>query len=125
MSNCSSTSKFDNNVAQRLDIETRVGDTLSMVINVTDENNDAIDLSSHTFKMEVRTEYGNTDSPVIADTDITITGTSGGVLTVGIADTIMAAIDEGTYVYDLEIVADSVKTTWLEGEFVVTPHVTI
>ena len=66
--------------------------------------------------MEVR-EYD--DGPlVIASTDVTISGTDAGVLTITISATDME-VDAGTYVYGLQatLVSDSSVETWLYGTF--------
>ena len=66
--------------------------------------------------MEVR-EYD--DGPlVIPSTDITITGTAEGALTISISATDMQ-VDAGTYVYGLQatLISDSSVDTWFYGLF--------
>lgn len=111
-------------VAKRLDITCRKGDTFSLTINVTDSNGDAVDLSSYAFKMEVR-PTDTSATVTIADTDITASGTAGGVLTVTIASSIMAAVDSGLYSYDLQTIASGVTQTWLYGVLQVNEDVTV
>lgn len=41
-------------IAQRLDITCRKGDTFSLTLNITDSAGTAINLSAYTFEMEVR-----------------------------------------------------------------------
>ena len=124
MANCN-TSQVQLDVARRLDIICRKGDTFSLVINVTDSAGDAVDLTTYSdFRMEVR-ETDTSASTVIADSDVTITGTSGGVLTVTITNTVMEGVDGGLYVYDLETIKSGVVQTWLTGVFKVNEDVTV
>ena len=57
--------------------------------------------------------------------DVTITGTSGGVLTVTINNTIMEGVDGGLYAYDLETIKSGVVQTWLTGVLQVNEDVTV
>jgi hypothetical protein len=124
MANCN-TSQVQLDVARRLDIICRKGDTFSLVINVTDSAGDAVDLTTYSdFRMEVR-ETDTSASTVIADSDVTITGTSGGVLTVTITNTIMEGVDGGLYAYDLETIKSGVVQTWLTGVLKVNEDVTV
>ena len=87
-------------VAKRLDITCRKGDTFNLVVNVTDSAGAVVDLTTYSFKMEIRETDTSTDS-VVTDDNITITGTSGGVLTVNIGASIMSNVSSGLYAYDL------------------------
>jgi hypothetical protein len=66
--------------------------------------------------MEVR-EYDN-GPLIITSSNITISGTAAGVLTVTISSTNMQ-VDAGTYVYGLQatLTSDSTVETWLYGTF--------
>lgn len=113
---CSNPSNVNMNNAAQVNICARRGDTFVLKSNVKDSDGTAIDLTLYTYKMEVR-EYD--DGPVvIASTDITISGTNVGVLTVTISSTNMQ-VDAGTYVYGLQatLTSDSTVETWLYGTF--------
>lgn len=113
---CSNPSNVNMNNAAQVNICARRGDTFVLKSNVKDSDGTAIDLTLYTYKMEVR-EYD--DGPVvIASTDITISGTNVGVLTVTISSTNMQ-VDAGTYVYGLQatLISDSTVETWLYGTF--------
>jgi len=113
---CSNPSNVNMNNAAQVNICARRGDTFVLKSNVKDSDGTAIDLTLYTYKMEVR-EYD--DGPVvIAATDITISGTNVGVLTVTISSTNMQ-VDAGTYVYGLQatLTSDSTVETWLYGTF--------
>lgn len=124
MANCN-TSQVQLDVARRLDIVCRKGDTFNLVINVTDSAGTAVDLTTYSdFRMEVR-ETDTSASTIIADSNVTITGTSGGVLTVTINNTIMEGVDGGLYAYDLETIKSGVVQTWLTGVLKVNEDVTV
>ena len=124
MANCN-TSQVQLDVARRLDIICRKGDTFNLVINVTDSAGTAVDLTTYSdFRMEVR-ETATSTSTIIADSNVTITGTSGGVLTVTINNTIMEGVDGGLYAYDLETIKSGVVQTWLTGVLQVNEDVTV
>lgn len=94
----------------------RRGDTFVLTSNISDANGTAIDLTAYTFKMEVR-EYD--DGPiVIANSNITITGTALGVLTITISAANML-VDAGTDVYGVQAtkISDSTVATWMYGLF--------
>tara|TARA_Y100000592_G_scaffold23948_1_gene37377 strand:+ start:11094 stop:11456 length:363 start_codon:yes stop_codon:yes gene_type:complete len=115
-------SKVSLDVAQRLDITCRKGDTFNLVINVSDSSGNAVDLSTYTFKMEIRDTDVSATSRV-ANTDITKSGTAGGVLTITIPAATMEK-DAGLYVYDLETTKGGVVQTWLTGVLTIVEDVT-
>lgn len=111
-------------VAKRLDITCRKGDTFNLVVNVTDSAGAVVDLTTYSFKMEIRETDTSTDS-VVTDDNITITGTSGGVLTVNIGASIMSNVSSGLYAYDLQTIKAGTTQTWLTGVLQVNEDVTI
>jgi len=113
---CGTSSTVNLNTAAQVNICTRRGDTFVLEVNVSDKDGQRIDLTNYTFKMEVR-EYDN-GPLVIASSDITLSGTDQGVLTITIAAADML-VDAGTYVYGVQatLVADSTVSTWLYGTF--------
>jgi len=113
---CSNPSNVNLNNAAQVNVCARRGDTFVLKANVKDSDGTAIDLTLYTYKMEVR-EYD--DGPVIiANSDIEISGTDVGVLTVTISSTNMQ-VDAGTYVYGLQatLTSDGTVETWLYGTF--------
>lgn len=123
MANCN-TSQVQLDVAKRLDITCRKGDTFNLVINVTDSAGTAVDLSTYSFKMQVK-ETDTSSTNVISNDDITITGTAAGVLTVNIPSTVMTSVSGGLYVYDLQTINAGVTQTWLTGVLKVNEDVTV
>ena len=117
-------SKVSLDVAQRLDITCRKGDTFNLVINVSDSSGSPVNLSTYTFEMEVR-QTDTSSGPTIANSDITIDGTGRGtgVLTINIPAATMEK-DAGLYVYDLETIKGGVHQTWLTGVLTIVEDVT-
>jgi len=111
-------------VAKRLDITCRKGDTFNLVVNVTDSAGAVVDLTTYSFKMEIRETDTSTDS-VVTDDNMTITGTSGGVLTVNIGASIMSNVSSGLYAYDLQTIKAGTTQTWLTGVLQVNEDVTV
>ena len=119
-----SVSSITLDVAKRLDITCRKGDTFNLVINVTDSAGTAINLTTYSFKMEIRETDTSADS-IVTNDNITITGTSGGVLTVNIGPNIMGNVSSGLYAYDLQTIKAGTTQTWLTGVLKVNEDVTI
>lgn len=65
-------SKVSLDVAQRLDITCRKGDTFNLVINVSDSAGSPVNLSSYTFEMEIR--QTDTSTVTIANSNTSISG---------------------------------------------------
>lgn len=86
----------------------------------------AIDLTGYTARMQVR-ESADAGTAVLSlatgGSGITLGGTAGSIATTAAA-TATAAIDAGSYVYDMELVSGSVVTRILQGGFKVVPEVT-
>lgn len=106
----------------RVDITCRKGDTFTLEFTFSDDSGAAIDLSSYTWKMDVK-ETDTSSSDIIPDSDFTYTGTSEGVLTITASATVMAGIDGGIYVYDLQSTNSGTVSTWVYGVFKVNEDV--
>jgi len=112
-------------IAQRLDITCRKGDTFSLTLNMTDSAGTAFPLTPYTFRMEVRDQ--SDDSIIIANSadyfDEDADSTTG-KLVITIANTVMDTLTPGSYVYDLQTVKSGVTETWLYGIFKVNDDIT-
>ena len=112
-------------IAQRLDITCRKGDTFSLTLNMTDSAGTAFSLTPYTFRMEVRDQ--SDDSIIIANStdyfDEDADSTTG-KLVITIANTVMDTLTPGSYVYDLQTVKSGVTETWLYGIFKVNDDIT-
>tara|TARA_Y100000592_G_scaffold100486_1_gene180754 strand:- start:423 stop:881 length:459 start_codon:yes stop_codon:yes gene_type:complete len=139
--------KVNLDIAQKLNITCRRGDTFRLSLTLKDADGDPLTLvtNSYQFVMQVRdsaksdgetglilsTIYGR---PINADPN---TGTieamgpestdninDSGIVNIVIPDTVMRSVPSGRYVYDLQyVINDTTHTTILEGAFVVNEDV--
>ena len=85
-----------------------------------------VDLSNYAIKMQVRKNYGGTLIVEFSDTNGRITVDSNEDVTLALTAAETTNLPPGKYVYDLEITSGASKVhRLLEGEFVITPEVTI
>ena len=116
-------------VAKRLDITCRKGDTFQLSMEVNDDNGDPIDFSLYTsIKMQVReSEDDDDDSPVFSFEYPAAYDTSEvGKLIINKTASDMANVQSGLFVYDLQLTDQSNKTvTWFYGIFRVNDDITI
>ena len=117
-------------IAQRVDIVCRRGDTFVLELTFKDEDGVAIDLSSgYNWMMQVReTDTSSTalldgDSNDDSANDFGFTGDNSGILTITASASTMANIGGGLYVYDLQSAQGAVVTTWMFGKFTVNEDV--
>lgn len=103
------------------------GATFTLQVTYKDENGAPINLTGYTAAMQIRQNYN--DSAAL----ITLTSPSDGIVITGATGTInitisaeqTGSLDEGFYVYDLEITAtNNVITRLIQGQFTVSPEVT-
>tara|TARA_R110001592_G_scaffold1749_1_gene10356 strand:- start:4066 stop:4473 length:408 start_codon:yes stop_codon:yes gene_type:complete len=119
---CQTPKNVDLSAASQLNICCRRANTFILKANVKDSTGTAIDLTLYTYEMQVR-EYDN-GPLIISNSNITITGTAAGLLTITITDTNMT-VDAGTYVYGVEfnLTATGEKETWFYGTFDVQQNI--
>jgi hypothetical protein len=119
--------KANLDIAQRLDITCRKGDTFELIITITDSEGNDLDLSSYAdFEIDVRPTDEDTGTPILTFTNSDFTATSEGVLTATKSYSDMAVVESGTFVYDLQATdGSSVRTTWFYGLFTIIDDVTI
>ena len=117
-------------IANRVDITTRRGDTFTLELTFNDEDGIPIDLSSgYDWMMQVR--ESDTSSSALLDGDSNddnagsfgFTGTNTGLLTITASAATMATIDGGIYVYDLQSSQGATVITWMYGIFKVNEDV--
>jgi len=102
------------------------GETFSKTFTYKSGGN-AVDLSTHTARMQIRTSYDATSTLVSLTSGASdITLASNGVITVTIASSVTTALAApNTGVYDLEIItAAGAVTRLLQGSVTVSPEVT-
>lgn len=102
--------------ATRVDITCRKGDTFKLEFTFTDSDGDAIDISSYSWKMDVK-ETDTSSGDILGDADFSYTGISSGKLTVTATAATMAGITSGLYVYDLQSTNSGTVKTWVYGLF--------
>ena len=117
-------------IANRVDITTRKGDTFTLELTFKDEDGVVIDLSSgYEWMMQVRET--DTSSATLLDgdsndntaNDFGFTGDNNGLLTITASASTMAGIDGGIYVYDLQSSQGATVITWMYGIFKVNEDV--
>lgn len=122
-------------IAKRVDLTCRKGDTFSLEFVIKDSTGTALDVTTpsvYTFKMEVRESDTSAGSATIRTTEdsstgFNILGTDAGTVTVTCSAAFMATIESGIYVYDLEAtkVDDSSVQTWFYGIFKINEDVAV
>ena len=130
------TKKAVTDIAQKLNITARRGDTFRLSVTFKTSSGGDIAVGSYTYKLEVRTSAfddkadgallsvsGTQDSAITDGFD-----TSGSpALVINIPASKMKEIPGGRYVYDLQATSTtgSLIQTWLKGNFVVNDDVTV
>ncbi len=119
--------KANLDIAQRLDITCRKGDTFELVITIKDSTGAGLNLDEYTdFNLDVRPTDDDTGTPVLEFLMSDFSGTPEGILTATKSYTDMAAVESGTFVYDLQATdGNSVRTTWFYGLFTIIDDITL
>ena len=98
------------------------GATFNRILTVQ-ENGSAMDLTGYSVASKFRSTHDS--STVVGTFTCTISNASGGVITMNMTASTTAAIEEGMYVYDIEITSGAGAVTRLmEGNITVNPEVT-
>lgn len=129
------TNKANLDIAQKLNITARKGDTFRLSVTFKDNSGNAVGVSDYTYRMQVRSSAtDDTASGAIIEisgdslSDGFDTSGGGGKVVINIPASKMSEVDGGKYVYDLEATntADtSLVQTWLRGVFSVNEDVTV
>ena len=98
------------------------GATFNRILTVK-ENNSAMNLTGYSVASKMRSTHDS--STVVGTFKCTISNASGGIITMTMTPAVTGAIEEGIYVYDLEITSGTgTVTRLLQGEVTVNPEVT-
>jgi hypothetical protein len=97
------------------------GSTYSVVLDLTDENGDVIDLIGYTANSQIRKWY---TSSTPAATFTTSINASSGELELSLTANQTSNLVAGRYVYDVELDNNGVISRIVEGIVTVTPQVT-
>lgn len=109
--------------AAPLDFTVYAGDSFKVTLTFTDTNNQPIDLSTATLKMQVKRNLGipNPALTLTSSDGITISGGSHNILSINKVINLKGAV----YFYDLQSTAtDGTIITYLRGKFTVVQDVT-
>lgn len=114
-------------VAKRLDITCRKGDTFELTINAADSTGLPIDFNVFIdMKFQVRPTDEDTGTPILSFDFPSNYQQSVGSLIIRKAATDMESIESGVYVYDFELTDQNSKTTtWFYGIFKINDDVSI
>ena len=97
------------------------GSTYSTLINITDENDVAIDLTGYTGAAQIRKHYSSTANTPFA----VVISASDGAVALSLSANQTSSLLAGRYVYDVELTsAGGVVSRVVEGIVTVTPQVT-
>ena len=110
------------NVAAIANLTMDQGATFSTVITVY-QNDSILDLAGYSAAAQVRKSYSSSSST--AFTTAIDSTTSTGKITLSLTSAQTAALEEGRYVYDVEVTStDSTVTRVLQGTVTVSPNAT-
>jgi len=108
-------------MATKANITVDQGTTFSTTINLTDDDDVAIDLTGYTGRSKMKKHYTSSNSHSFT---VSLGGNTG-VLTLSLTASQTSNIVPGRYVYDVELVDTSnVVSRIVEGIVTVTPEVT-
>jgi len=117
-----------NTTPQEYNFTTKQGATETFTINYTDENGDPVDVSSWDPKMDVRTDYLDSQPTALftlTDGDgIDMTNADTGVIVVTISATRTTLMVDVKYKYDLELTSGSTVDRIIQGTIVSDKQVT-
>jgi hypothetical protein len=128
-------SKVNLDVAEKLNITCRKGDTFSLILTIKDSDGVVVPLttSGYSFLMQARGPKNSDgsrdviiDTTASVDSGFLISVNNSGVVTISASATFMKTVNQGRYVYDLQqnVGTDpAVVTTILEGSFVVNDDI--
>jgi hypothetical protein len=106
----------------RVDVTCRKGDTFNLKFTFTDSSGTALDISGYTWKLDVK-ETDTSSSDIIGDSSFTYVGNASGELTISATAAVMAAVNGGMYVYDLQSTTGGEVKTWIYGFFTVNEDI--
>lgn len=101
------------------------GSTFNKVLTYSIDGTD-VDLDGYSARMQVREKYTSTSAQLTLTTEngAIVLGGNNGEINITVPASATAALSPKDYVYDLELVNNSVVTRLIEGKFIVTPEVT-
>ena len=124
-------SKVNLDVAEKLDITCRRGDSFSLSLTLKDSAGDALTLESSNYEFLMDVKGATTDlkgidgSPLDALSNgfVFSAGTDAGLVTVTATANVMKQLPPGRYVYDIQQKVSETVTTILRGSFKVNEDI--
>lgn len=98
------------------------GTTFNTSVLVTNDDSSAFDLTGYTVAAQLRKSYSS--STAVDFTAEVATPTTAGQINLTLSATQTGALEEGRYVYDVEVSKDGTVTRVVEGLISVSPQVT-
>ena len=109
-------------IAKRVDITCRKGDTFTISLTFTDTNGVAMPVDTHAFRMAVK-ETDTSAADIIATSDFSFDVDPVNVVTITCQYDVMETKTAGVYVYDLQSKFGNVVRTWVYGIFKINEDV--
>lgn len=107
-------------MAQKANLVIDQGSDFSTTIDVTDDEGNAVDLSTYTAAGQIRKHYTS-----LTAVNFSVNASASGILTISLNANNSNNMEPGRYVFDVEITANTGSVTRiLEGIVTVTPSVT-
>lgn len=98
------------------------GSTFTVSINLTESDNSAKNLTSHSARSQLRRSYYSVSNTQFS---ANISDAANGVITLSLTDGQTANLKAGRYVYDVELISPAnIVTRIIEGIVVVSPEAT-
>ena len=108
-------------MALKVNLDVDQGATFTTIIYVTDENEEAVNLSSYTARGQIRKNFNSAN----ASAEFTFGLYANGIINMSLTSTQTANLSAGRYLYDMEIQDSSnVVTRVIEGQVTVAPNIT-
>lgn len=108
-------------MATKINLIIDQGATFETTLNLTDDSDEAVDLTGYTGAGQIRKHYTSSNATSFAVT----LGGANGTLTIGLSANSTANLAAGRYVYDIEVTDNSgIVSRLFEGIVTVTPQVT-
>lgn len=108
-------------MAAKANIVVDQGATFTTTLNLTDDNDNALDLTDYDAQGQIRKWYTSTTAVNFV---LDIPNPTDGTIELSLAANVTANMEYGRYVYDIYIVKENLVLRVVEGILTVTPEVT-
>lgn len=116
-------------MAQKEDFTIDQGSDVTIELHLVNKRGDAKNLANHTVLSKIKRTYATADSDATPFTTAIVSPATSGIATLSLTNTQTDALQEGRFVYDVELSYDdsdgnTIIERVLEGVITVTPSVT-